>query len=297
MGSPDPNSPGNPNSCPRCHFWRQRLMTALNSIAHRGPATHQASHRFSTTSNRPDFRNSRYPILSKIRYLLITLTLMPSEYDQLTPKIEHWIEYVLRERFATVDELVEGVSYVAWEDGGSYASLGRFLKEFHDAPHRSGQARSFVTELCSHVLRWFAIASVENLSTGRYNSTIASGGGNGFIRAASFIGHLIGCGLLSHELVRQHLIKPLIDHRDGAGGESVRTNAIYQLFIAAGNTLFQGLFEAEDIRVCFEMLDAQSTAGKIAEYDAARAEVWCIVHNKASHRSLTCGLGTSRDSP
>ena len=224
-------------------------------------------------SNKPGLHNRQDPISSKICSLLISLTKKPLEYDQITPKIEYWIEYVLRERFMTVDELVEGVSYVAWEDGGSYASVGRFLKEFRDAPHSSEQARSFVTQLCPRVLRWFAIASVENLSTGRYNSTIASGGGNGFIRAASFIGHLIGCGLLSHELVRQHLIKPLIDHRDGAGGESVRANAIYQLFIAAGSTLFQGLLEPEDIQLSFEKLDVQSRAERIEGYDAARVKV------------------------
>ena len=179
----------------------------------------------------------------------------------------------------TVDELVEGVSYVAWEDGDSYADVVRFLKEFRDAPHRSEQARSFVAKLCSHVLRWFVIASVEYHSDPKKSQggVIASGGGKGFIRAASFVGHLIECGLLSRELVRQHLIKPLTDHYYGHTKNfqwhTVRANAIYQLFMAAGSTLFQGLFEAEDIWVCFETLDIQSKAGKIEGYDAARVKV------------------------
>ena len=183
---------------------------------------------------------------------------------------------------------------MAWEDGGSYASVVRFLREFRDAPHRSEQARSFVTQLCPRVLRWFAIASAENLKPGWSDATIASGGGYGFIRAASFTGHLIECGLLSRELVRQHLIKPLIDHHRGTGGEHVRTNAIYELFLAAGNGLFQGLFEAEDIRICFETLGAYA-AGSIAGYDAARIEVRFITRTKASNLSLTCGPGIPRD--
>ena len=64
------------------------------------------------------------------------------KYDELAPKIE----YVICEGFGTVDELVEEVSGVAWDNDGSFASVGRFLKEFRDAPHRSGQARSSVVQ-------------------------------------------------------------------------------------------------------------------------------------------------------
>ena len=142
--------------------------------------------------NRPGPHNRKDPILVKIRSLLISLTTEPAEYDQVAPKVEYWIEYVLRENFATVEELVEGLSYVAWEDGRSFANVARFFKEFHDAPDRSEQARSFVTQLCTHVIRWFAIAAVEFLPPGWSNSSsIASGGGDGFIRAASFVGYLI----------------------------------------------------------------------------------------------------------
>ena len=201
----------------------------------------------------------------------------PSEYDQITPRIEYWIEYVLHEHLMTADELVEGVSYLAWENRGSYANVGRFFKEFRDAPHRSEQARSFVTKLCSHVLRLFAITSVEYLSMQWSGGSIAGYGGNGFIRAASFVGHLIEHGLLSQELVRQHLIKPLINHYDRDSKsywDPVWANAIYQLFITAGSTLFQGLLEAEDVRLGFETLDAQSRIGEIEGYDAARVKVW-----------------------
>ena len=224
-----------------------------------------------------NFHNCKGPISDKIRYLLTYLTKKPSEYDTITPRIEYWIEYVLRERFTTVDELVEGVSYVAWEGEGSYASVGRFLKEFRDAPHRSEQARSFVTQLCSHILRWFAITSVENLAMVSYNGSIANNsGGRGFLRAASFVGHLIEHGLLSQGLLRQHLIKPLINHYDGDPRyiqDPVWANAIYQLFIAAGSALFQDLLEPEDVRLSFETLDAQSRLVKIEGYDAARVKV------------------------
>src|SRR5258708_17931490 len=109
-----------------------------------------------STSEHPGYHNRKDHIFSKIRSLLISLTKEPSKYDEITPKIEYWIEYVLREDFSTVDELVEGVLYVAWDGGGSFASVGRFLEEFRDAPHRSEEARTFVTRMCTHVLRWFA---------------------------------------------------------------------------------------------------------------------------------------------
>jgi len=236
-----------------------------------------------------NFHNCKGPISNKIRSLLTYLTAKPSEYDKITPKIEFWIEYVLRERFTTVDELVEGVSYVAWEGEGSYASVGRFFKEFRDTPRRSEQARSFITQLCSHILRWFAITSVEYLGMGSYGGLIANNsGGKGFIRAASFVGHLIEHGLLSQELLRQHLIKPLINHYDEDpryNQDTVWANAIYQLFIAAGSTLFQGLLEPEDVRLSFETLDAQSRIVGIAGYDAARVKVWWTTHAKALRRS------------
>jgi hypothetical protein len=143
----------------RCVFRRPHVMSHLRRYrlwVHTPPHFHRSS----TMSS--GYHNRKGPICSKIRSLLLPWK-EPSKYDQIAPKIEYWIEYVLREDFATVDELVEGVSDVAWDYSGSYADVGRFLKEFRDAPHRSEQARSFVDQLCSHVLRWFAIASVEDL--------------------------------------------------------------------------------------------------------------------------------------
>lgn len=215
----------------------------------------------------PGIHNRRPHISSKIRSLIISLTNKPSKYDEIAPKIEFWIEYVLRERFTTVDELVEDISYVAWEQGGSYASVGQFLKEFYDAPHRSDQARSFVGKLCEHVLRWFAIAAAEDSYTG-YTDTVASGGGPGFVRAASFIGYLIEWGLLSHELTRQHLVKPLIAHDDN---NYHRARAIHQLFRTGGNTLLCGLLEPEDVQACFKPLDPY--VGRIVGLDAAEMQV------------------------
>ena len=132
-------------------------------------------------------------IALKIRSLLVSLTKQPSEYDDIASKLEYWIEYVLRVQFTTVDELVEGVSQVAWDASTPFANVARFLKEFSDAPHRSGQARFFVGKLRKYVLRWFAIASVVGLPMNpfNYSSSVASGGGNGFVGAASFVGHLI----------------------------------------------------------------------------------------------------------
>ena len=215
------------------------------------------------------YHNRKGRICSQICSLLASLTENPSEYDQTAPKIEYWIEYVLREDFSTVDELVEGVSYVAWSTSGvSFATVGKFLKEFRDAPHRSEQGRTFVTQMCSHVLRWFSIASVECV----WNSYdwgagwISSGGGPGFIRAASFVGYLIEWGLLSRELVQRHLTKSLTNHVYGTyyhveSPGAIRARAIYQLFAAAGNTLLQGLLEPDDVKACFDMLDTWSQRG------------------------------------
>ena len=123
------------------------------------------------------YDNRKEPICSKIYSLLISLTNQPSKYDELAPKIEYWIEYVLCEEFVTVDELVEGVSGVAWQKGGSFTNVGRFLKGFYDAPQRSGQARTFVARLCTYVLRWFAIACVEDLLMNSTNGAMLSSWG------------------------------------------------------------------------------------------------------------------------
>lgn len=246
------------------------------------------------------FHNRQSCIALKIRSLLISLTEEPLEYDKITPKIEYWIEYVLREEFATVDELVEGISHVAWDNGGSYGSVARFLKEFSDTPSRSEGTRSFVCKLGEHVLRWFAIAATEDLYAGSEDGTVASGGGVGFVRAASFVGHLINRGLVSDDLVRRHLVKPLIAHHttdlvsDVArrAGENTRAIAVYQLFIAAGNALFHGLLEPDDARVCFETLDAQISLGMVAGFDVEKLRVGCVyTHPGALRRNLILWLG------
>ena len=241
-------------------------------------------------SGKEGYHNRKLFIYSNIRNLLIYLTREPSRYDQIAPKIEYWIEYVLREDFLTVDELVEEVSHVAWDQGGgSFASVGRFLREFHDAPHRSKQARRFVTQMCSHLLRWFAIASLEGAwNTSWHSACVSIGGGPGFIRAASFVGYLIEWGLLSHELVQQHLTKSLTNHMHGDDNrvESpgyIRANAIYQLFAAAGNTLLQGLLEPDDVQACFNMLDAWSRRGVVC--NAAELEVQHIACDSVSPRA------------
>ena len=80
------------------------------------------------------FHRLGHHIALKIRTLLLSFPQDPSGYDEIAPKIEFWIEYVLREQFTTVDELVEGVSYVAWGLLSSCTSVAQFLKEFRDAP-------------------------------------------------------------------------------------------------------------------------------------------------------------------
>jgi len=231
----------------------ERYIAALGAALRCRPPT--SRHCTTMLSDEPGYHN-RQPILAaNISDLLCSLN--SSTYGEIAPKIEYWIEYVFREGFATVGELVEEVSSRLWNLGGPH--VARFFKEFFDAPHRSEQARSFVDKLCERVLRWFAVASAEDLSP--HYGRVSKGGWNGLRRAASFVGHLIEYGLLGHDLVRRHLIKPLIAYHYASDSnstmKSARASAIYQLFVAAGNTLLQGLLEPEDVQVCFELLDTQ----------------------------------------
>ena len=248
------------------------------------------------------YHNRQSTFVRKICSLLRSLDL--STYSEVAPKVEYWIEYSFTEHSTTVDELVEGVSPMAWGVGVSCAFIVQFLKEFRDAPHRSEKAKSFVDELCSHILRWFAAASAQDAEPGEYYnaSGVAICGGNGFARAASFVGYLIECGLLSHELVRRHLVKPLISHHyaDQAdartSGKATRANAIYRLFVAARNTLLQGLLEPDDVQACFKALDANTPFKGVMELDAAKINVQHSTHPRAPHPDLLTNLlpGTSR---
>ena len=119
------------------------------------------------------------------------------------------------------------------------------------------------------------------------------------LEAASFVGHLIECGLLDHELVRLHLIKPLTTHdylQPGKPEETVRVNAICQLFVAAGSTLVQGLLEPEDVRVSFEILEIHLPRNEtIAGLSHAKLEVQYATHSNPFCRNpLTRRPGTSR---
>jgi hypothetical protein len=241
---------------------------------------------FSSMLDGPGFHNRQPIIAAKIRRLLHFLS--PSTYDEIAPKIEYWIEYVITEQFTTINDLVERVSAVAWEKCASRSDISRFLKEFRDAPHRSERTRSFVDELCLHILRWFAIAAAEDLPASGHLS-VMNGGKEGFTRAALFVGHLIKCGLLNHDLVRRHLIKPLVAHH---GYDNHRAKAIYRIFVVAGNTLLQGLLEPKDVQVCFEILDILREG---AELKTERLNVRCDSRPDASCYDLTCTPGTSRD--
>ena len=225
--------------------------------------------------DRSSYHNRQPVIANRIRGSLSSLN--SSTYDEIAPKIEYWIEFVLAERSMTAGDLAERVSTLAWCEC-SRSDVSRFLKEFRDAPHRSEQARSFVDGLCDHVLLWFAVASAENLPANTVSGEVQMSGGIGFICAASFVGHLIECELLAHDLVRRRLIKPLIAHhyaneRDTAG--SANANAIYQLFVIAGNTLLQGLLEPEDVQVCFGTLDTRPDypIQGLPRFDGARVNV------------------------
>ena len=230
------------------------------------------------------YHNRKEPAFSKIRSLLFYLSQQPSKRDQTAPLLEYWIEHVLYpEHSVTTEELVSEVESGAWDfNASSYASAGhvaRFLKEFRDCPHRSERAKSFVTQLCTRWFLWFGIASLSDGDLRNRNNVycrVSRNGGYGFISAASFVGHLVEWGLLDSDLVRQHLVKPLICHLDNNiidrdSPAAFRTNAIYQLFVAAGNALLQGLLEPDDVEACLTRLGEQSQW--IDGFDEAKLKV------------------------
>ena len=197
---------------------------------------------------------------TKISNLLCSLG--PETYDEISPKIEYWIEYALTKQSVNSKDLVDQVSSVAWHVRSSDMDVARFLKELSDTPHRSDATRSFVDSLCSHLLLLFAAASAEDLSHWHDSRTckIVAQGGEGFVRAASLVGHLIEGGVFDYELVQRHLVKPLITHHYTEGNKvhkSFRAAAIYQLLTTAGNTLLQGFLDPGDVQVCFETMDSQ----------------------------------------
>jgi len=245
-------------------------------------------------TNGPGYHNRQSVLAANISKLFCSLS--SAGYDEIAPRIEYWIEYAITEQFTTIDDLVERVSSVAWNNIDPHSNISRFLKEFGDAPHRSEGAKSFVDKLCLHVLRWFSIASTDVFPGGNYWD-VSIGGAEGFMRAASLVGHLIERGLVSNELVRRHLVKPLTTHyfekNKYDDATYYRTRAIYQLFIVAGNTLLQGLLEPGDVQVCFEILHTYTTINQVPKLDTAKLDVRCDSHFSASHCDLTCRPGIS----
>jgi hypothetical protein len=206
-------------------------------------------------------------------------SLRTSTYYDLAPKIEYWIEYIITEQFTTPEGLAELLSPMAWQCYGRNAEIPRFLKEFRDSPNHSEQMRSFVDVLCLRVLRWFASASADSFTMDSYTGSIPDSGsaGAGFIRVAYFLGCLIKHGLLSYELVRWHVIKPLTLYNKNHPNLNlaITASAIYQLLAAAGNTLLEGFLEPGDVRACFDTVDPQvpSKCSGIAGFDAEKFSV------------------------
>ena len=250
-------------------------------------------------SDEPGYHNCKAVLATNICNLLCSLG--PSTYNEIAPKIEYWIEYSLTEQFTTIDDLAERVSSVAWREHIPRWHISIFLKKFRGGSHCSEQARTFIDELCFHILRWFAVASAEDLLADSSKALVSKGGGRGFLRAALFVGHLIKHGLLSRELVRRHLSKPLTTHHyndDNVVKQAVRARAIYNLFTVAENTLLQGFLEPEDVQVCFERLETGISLGEIEglpAFDVERLNVRCDSCLGASHQNLTYGLAISRD--
>ena len=231
-------------------------------------------------SKKLDCENRQLVLGQNICNLLCDLN--PSTHDEITPKIEFWIDYVLDEQYATTTDLADRILPIVWDARGSQSDISRFLKEFRDAPHRSELARTFVDELCFAVLRWFPVASSENVWSNWREALVSKSGGPGFIHAVSFVGHLIQCGLLNHKLVRRHIFKPLTAHYYNESNfrkQAVRAHAIYELFASAGDTLLQGLLEPEEVQDCFKKLEIRVSIGEIgdmSQFDVEKLKVWWI---------------------
>ena len=105
------------------------------------------------------------------------------------------------------------------------------------------------------------------------------------MRSASFVGHLIECGLIRHGLVRRHILKPLTAHyynESNLKKQSIRAHAIYNLFTTAGNTLLQGLLEPEEVQDCFIRMDTRVSFDKINgmdQLDPTKLKVWWDSHS------------------
>ena len=214
-------------------------------------------------------------LVAKVIRLLCSLT--PSTYDELAPKIEYWIEYTITEQFTTPKGLAEQLSTKVWSN--ETAEVAHFLKELRETPNCSEPMRSFVDELCLRVLRWFAGASADSFKMDDYRArgSVPIDGGKGFVNVASFVGHLIERGLVDRELVRRHVVKPLTLYNKNQPYLSldIRANAIYQLFVVAGDTLLQGFLEPGDVQVFFDTLDTQASSrySQIVGFNAVTLEV------------------------
>ena len=95
--------------------------------------------------------------------------------------------------------------------------------------------------------------------------------------------------LLGRELVRRHPTKSLTNHHDNNDAVespwAVRARAIYELFTAAGNTLFRGFLDPDDVQACFNILDTWSQ--RKMGFDVAKLKVWDMAYGDASRFGLT----------
>ena len=228
-------------------------------------------------SSKTDHENREIVLAENICNLLYDLS--SSTYNEIRPKIEFWIDYVLDEQLSTAADLANRVMPVAWDTRGSQLDISLFLREFRNASHRSEQAKTFVDELCTSILRWFSVASSEDLWVNWTTASVSKRGGSGFIRAASFVGHLITLGLLDHKLVRRHIYKPLTAHyynKSNLKKQVVRAHAIYALFETGGYTLLRGLLEPEEVQECFNKLDTRVSfkdIGGMDKFDSDKLKV------------------------
>jgi hypothetical protein len=186
-------------------FGFQLLLPMLVPVL--GPCVRHNSHLCTTMSDRPGYHH-RQPILAA-HICRLLYSLGSSTYDETAPKIDHWVECVIAEQFTTTGGLVGRVPSMTWGYRGSRSNLSWFSKES--------------SLRCTPPLRAPEIHRLRGVYFGGFQQPqrtaspsivmpppVVSGGSDGFVRAGLFIGHLVGRGLPSYDLVRKHLIKPLV---------------------------------------------------------------------------------------
>ena len=209
-------------------------------------------------------RDHKQDVIGEIRSRLWELDQKLPSYQRKTSETRYLIQYFLSEKLLTVDELVKGVSDIAWGKPTCSEILAKLLKELYDGPHQSEDIKSFVNTFFSDAVRKISTALLANVLLGKTISPDVE-------YAVVFVGHLTALGLLSPQLVEFHLIRPLTLDNDGepkigidgnactlwCSNKTSRNMLLWKLFSAAGEQLVQGILKTEDVKICMDIFEEE----------------------------------------